>query len=86
MKLFNINLESFLKTDKAKLIFSILIGFGIATLFRKACKERNCIVFKFPPLENVENKIFFQNNKCVKYTSENVKCSDNENIILEIDK
>ena len=82
---FNFSIESLIKSSKGKIIFSILLGFGIATLFRKACKERNCMVFKFPPLSNINNKIFKQNNKCIKYTSENVKCN-NEKVILNIDK
>ena len=75
MGFFKFNLETFMKTNKAKLIFSILLGFGIATLFRKACKERNCMIFKCPPIKNIEGKIFKEDNKCVSYDIENTKCS-----------
>ena len=80
-----LSLESLMKTSKGKVIFSVLLGFGIATLFRKACKERNCIVFKFPPLSNIANKIYMQNNNCIKYKSENVKCNKDK-VILNIEE
>ena len=38
-------LKSFINSGKGKIILSVLLGFGIATLFRKACKDRNCLVF-----------------------------------------
>ena len=84
MGFFKFNLESFIKTSKAKIIFSILLGFGIATLFRKACKERNCMVFKCPPIKNIKDKIFKEDGKCLTYDIENSKCSNN-NIIMNID-
>ena len=29
-----------------KVIIPILLGLGLATMFRKVCKDRNCVVFK----------------------------------------
>ena len=38
-------LKTFINSGKGRIILSILLGFGIATLFRKACKDRNCLNF-----------------------------------------
>jgi hypothetical protein len=48
-----IGLTKLMNSSKGKIIFSIILGFGIATLFRKVCKDRNCIVFKAPELNNI---------------------------------
>ena len=39
---------NFLKTPAGKIAVSILWGLGLACIFRKACKGRDCIVFKAP--------------------------------------
>ena len=32
-------------------LISILLGLGLATLFRKVCNDRNCLIFKGPELD-----------------------------------
>ena len=39
-------------------IISILLGLGLATLFRKVCNDRNCLVFKAPKIDKIDNQIF----------------------------
>jgi hypothetical protein len=70
-----LHLSKFLKTETGKIIMSILLGFGLATLFRKICKGDNCVVFYAPPLDEIENKIFKQDGKCYQYNLVSTKCS-----------
>ncbi len=35
------HLEKFVHTDTGKIIMSVLLGFGLASLFRKVCKINN---------------------------------------------
>ena len=56
-------------------IISILLGLGLATLFRKVCKKRSCLVFKGAPLRKIKNQVFKYKNKCYKFTPEITKCS-----------
>lgn len=48
----------------SKYVISVILGFGLATLFRKVCKERNCLIFKGPNINNIENKIYKYDDKC----------------------
>jgi len=73
--------EKFLNTNSGKCIMSLLLGFGFASLFRTMCYDKNCIIFKAPPLEKLENKIFTFGNKCVKYNISPTKCDTNKTII-----
>jgi len=68
------NLGKFFKTDTGRHIMSAILGFGLATMFRVVCKERNCIIFKAPDLDKIENKIFQQDNKCYKFDMKSIKC------------
>ena len=67
----------FLHTERGKIIMSILLGFGLASLFRKVCKDKNCLVFHAPPLDDFKDKIYKTNGKCVKYVPLSTKCSTN---------
>ena len=49
-----------------KTLISILLGLGLATLFRKVCKGRNCLVFQAPKIDKIENQVFEFDDKCYK--------------------
>ena len=67
-------LGRFVHTESGKLIMSILLGFGLASLFRTVCKNKNCMIFHAPPIEELKDKIYKNNGKCVKYTQVATKC------------
>ncbi len=69
------HLEKFVHTDTGKIIMSVLLGFGLASLFRTVCKDKQCLRFHAPPLEKINDKIYKSSNKCVKYNSVPTKCS-----------
>jgi hypothetical protein len=71
----------FIHSKTGKIIMSILMGFGLATLFRTVCKEKDCIIFNAPPLEEINEKIYKFENKCYKYTPVATKCDSKKKII-----
>ena len=79
------DLKQIVNSTRGKYVFSLLLGLGLATLFRKACSSRNCLVFKAPSLEHVKNKIFGYNDKCYKYDEKSTTCNnENGNVVLNI--
>tara|TARA_X000000950_G_scaffold286537_1_gene395727 strand:- start:632 stop:871 length:240 start_codon:yes stop_codon:yes gene_type:complete len=62
-------------------LISILLGLGLATLFRKVCNDRNCLIFKGPELDKMNNKIYKFEDKCYKYVPNVKKCDKNKKII-----
>jgi len=74
-------LGKFVHTETGKYIMSILLGLGLASLFRTVCKEKNCLIFHAPPLEKIKDKIYKNNDKCVKYNAVATKCSINSKIV-----
>ena len=75
------NFKRILHTDFGQKILSIVLGLGLATLFRKVCKGRNCMVFKAPPLSEIEKTTYKQNDKCYKFSYETVNCDTKKSII-----
>ena len=74
-------LEKFFSSNSGKIIISIILGLGLASLFRKVCNDRNCIVFKAPPLDELNNNIYKYNDKCVKLKSNSIKCDNKKKIV-----
>jgi hypothetical protein len=74
-------LGKFVHTETGKIIMSILLGFGLASLFRAVCKDKDCLLFYAPPLEKFQDKIYKNNGKCVKYVPQATKCDANLKII-----
>ena len=57
-----------------KMIISIILGLGIAALFRKVCTERDCLVIKGPNIKETESNIYAFDGKCYKYKAKGTPC------------
>jgi len=75
------HLGKFVHTETGKYMMSILLGFGLASLFRTVCKGKNCIIFHAPPLDQIEEKIYKYENKCYKFSQESARCNKSKKII-----
>lgn len=75
------HLSKFVHTPTGKVLMSILLGFGLAALFRKTCKGKNCFVYHAPPLENVKDKTFKYDNKCYVFTTNNIACDNSKQVV-----
>ena len=76
-----VHFGKFVHTQTGKYVMSILLGFGLATLFRAVCKGKDCVIFNAPPLEEINDKIYKHDNKCYKYTFQSAKCDKNKKIV-----
>ena len=76
-----IHLEKFVHTERGKILMSIILGFGLASLFRTVCKDKNCIIFHAPPLDDFRDKIYKNGNKCFQFKAVATKCSSNSKTV-----
>ena len=74
-------IKRLLNTERGRMFISILLGLGLASLFRKACKKQECITFKHPDINEVNGKVFKSRNKCYKYTVEQDNCNLGKKIL-----
>jgi hypothetical protein len=68
------NLKQLLYSNEGRVFISILLGLGIASLFRSVCKKRKCTIFKKPDDDEVKDKTFKHDGKCYKYELQTTKC------------
>ena len=64
-----------INSDGGKIVISIILGIGLATLFKKVCNDRNCLVFKSPPIADIKNQVFQNGDKCVVFQERNIQCN-----------
>jgi hypothetical protein len=75
------NFQRLLNTDYGRNIISILLGLGLASLFRKVCTDKNCIVFNGPIIGDVEGKTYKYGDKCYIYSINADKCDSTKRIV-----
>jgi len=75
------NLKRLIYSDVGKIVISIILGLGLATLFRRVCKERDCLVFHAPEVNKIKNQVFRFKNKCYKFEEEIEKCDATKKIV-----
>jgi hypothetical protein len=76
-----VEMGKFVHTQTGKYIMSFLLGLGLASLFRTVCKDKMCLAFHAPPLEDIKDKIYKFGDKCYKYTPTPTKCDKSKKII-----
>lgn len=57
------------------ILVSILLGLGLASIFREVCVGDNCVIItRSPPVKDIEGQTFKKNDKCYKYKAINSEC------------
>jgi hypothetical protein len=74
--------QRLLHTETGRIFISIVLGLGIASLFRKVCKDRSCIAFRAPPLKDLEKDVYKLDDKCYTYKTKAVKCDSAKKDVL----
>lgn len=77
-------IRNILYTERGQIILSIILGLGLATLFRKMCKNKDCYRFIGPEQNKLRDQIFSydtDNNKCYKLHETNVKCGSHKKTV-----
>jgi hypothetical protein len=75
------NIKRLMNTFHGQVVLSIVLGLGLASLFRKVCDDRNCIVFNGPIISDIEGKTFKHGEKCYKYHMHSDKCDSTKRLV-----
>jgi hypothetical protein len=73
------NIIKFFKSSLGMKLLSILLGLGLASLFKMSCDSRSCLVFKAVELN--EDRILRSGDKCYKAVETIKKCDPQKNIL-----
>lgn len=71
-------------TDRGQIIISIILGLGLASIFRKYCEGKNCYKFIGPKHNSIRDEIYSydsEKTKCYTLNEKSVKCDASKKIV-----
>ena len=74
-------IKKLLSNDAGKVLVSILLGLGLASLFNKVCQGKDCLEFQSPEIDNIKEKKYKYGKKCFQYELESTECDNNKKTI-----
>ena len=74
-------LRRLIYSEVGKYVMSILLGLCLATLFRKVCNDRSCLVFHAPHINKIKGQIFDFDGKCYTFEEKAERCDQNKKIL-----
>lgn len=69
------NLQKAIHTKFGQIVVSIILGLGLASLFRKVCDGANCLKFHSPSVKEVERSVYEHDGECYKFKAKTTECS-----------
>ena len=65
----------FVKSEKYSIVFSLILGVGIVSLFKSVCRDKDCSHKKAVSPEEVINTTYQIGNKCFQFGMMHKECS-----------
>jgi hypothetical protein len=72
-------LKGIMDRESGAIVVSIMLGLGLAAVFRAACKGGRCVVIKGPPISQIRDTVYRIDDRCYKYTPFVVPCGQGSN-------
>ena len=67
--------KNVLHDNFGSIIISVILGLGLAALFRRVCSGDGCIIVKAPNASDIGKYYYKVDNSCYKYTPNLVDCA-----------
>jgi len=66
--------DKLLHSEVGKVLISIILGLGLATLFRKVCTGKNCLNFIGPDYTELKKRTYRYDDGCIAFKEHAVTC------------
>ncbi len=76
-----LKVEKFMKSETGSILLSVMLGLGVAGLFKMSCDNRSCIVYSGPNFDK-DKKTVKYNKKCYDVDEEMIDCSNKHNDLI----
>ena len=75
------NIFKIANTKSGQIVISIILGIGLASIFRKVCNSRECLVFEAPKLKDITENTYKHDGRCYKFKEKSVTCHSDKKIV-----
>ena len=76
MNVYMLKIEKLFSSSGGMKLFSIMLGLGVAGLFKMSCDSRSCLVFKGPTFDDEDKKKVKYNEKCYQVREKMIPCEN----------
>jgi hypothetical protein len=76
-----INWLNIMQVQGLATLISLLLGFGLAAIFRPLCKGPECLVLRGPPVSKIRGSVYQFGSKCVEFNAKPVECPKQGEIV-----
>jgi len=66
-------------------LISIVLGFGLACIFRPLCKVPDCLIIRGPPIDEIRGAVFQFGTKCVEFDAKAIECPPKDGKVTVVD-
>lgn len=73
-------LYQMLHTSYGRLVISVLLGLGLACLFKKTCHSNSCYKFVAPRVSDVTTSVYSHGDSCYTFKPITSQCKDKNSI------
>jgi len=74
------NIKKLINSKVGKIIVSIILGLGLASLFKIQCKDKECLEYTSPDLDEINKNVYKYDDKCYKFEPNIIKCKNIKSI------
>lgn len=75
------NLLKAVDTRVGRIVISVILGIGLASIFRRVCNTRDCLVFEAPPMNEITENTYKYDGQCYRFKESPVACSKDKKIV-----
>jgi hypothetical protein len=69
-----LNIKTFLHKEYSRYFVSVILGLGLAALFKRVCKDGKCLEFETPPMKEMKDNLYKYGDQCYKYNITSSLC------------
>jgi hypothetical protein len=75
------HISKLVSSNTGRYVMSVILGLGLATIFREVCDGGICIQRQAPPLEKLNNQVYKFGKKCYRFEKIPVPCDKKKEIV-----
>ena len=74
------NIIKSMHTKYGQVVISIILGLGLASIFRRTCHDEDCYKFQSPKTSEVESTTYLHGGSCYKFKAETKNCESKKHV------
>jgi hypothetical protein len=67
-------LADLLEHPTGRIVVSVILGLGLASMLRRVCRGQSCFVIRGPPHADLKKYVYELDGQCYRYSAVSTQC------------